>query len=187
MTQLHEAPQMVRNRAGRKRKQGRRHPSGDIALPHVDPRLAAAHWPHRRGLPEGLRLHELAETPFGCLHLIGAITGQQHRAGELYRGAVRRYLASIQPPSMPPSIAGWQQPGAGGQAPDGPDLRDSYDAAFASMHGAGHAAQRAVARVAVHGFELESGQLPYLIRGLDALIDHYGLTAGRKRARPVGK
>lgn len=174
---------MIRNRAGRKRKQTRRKPCGRLAQEPVNLRALAEGWPHRRWLPAGLRLHELAETPFGSLNLIGAISDKQHRAGEIYRGAVRRYLASIQPPSMPPSIAGWGQPGRGGSAPDSPALREEYDDAFASMHDAGQKAQRAVARVAVNGCQLEPGQLPHLIRGLDALVGHYGLTAGQRYAR----
>ncbi len=87
--------QIVMSRAGRKRIT-RMHLSQPG--PKVDYRAMCGEQPHRRGLPEELRLAAEAETPFGCLFLSGRISGEQHEAGQRYKTIVLAYLSSIGSP-----------------------------------------------------------------------------------------
>jgi hypothetical protein len=175
-------------RTGRKRKTGRRHPSGDLAMPRVDYRSMAALQPHRVWLPADRRLSEKAETPLGGLNLIGVISDEQYEAGRWYASVVARYRTSIEAPNpSPASIAG---EGGGGvvylSREQAEQRKDEYDRAFEAVFEAGQKAARTVARVAVYGEACPRGFMPDLIRGLQALAVHRGLTGPRKSVL-VGK
>lgn len=176
-------------RTGRKRRQGRRHPNGELARPRTDYRAMAALQPHRRWLPEDKRLSEKAGTPLGGLNLVGILTDQQHEAGLRYAVIVGEYRAVIMPPK------GFKSSGRGFDCLADPirceaetgrceckARKSRYDAAFVAVIEAGHRAARAVARVAVHGEPCPPAALSYLRWGLDALCLHFGLTANRKSA-----
>lgn len=169
-------------RTGRKRKSGRRNRSGDIKQPKPNYAALAALQPHRAWLPENARLSEKAGTPLGGLNLIGVLTDEHHEAGQRYAAIVGAYRAVIESPK------GFNNGGRGFDCAGCPRIREPesecaceqrkwrYDAAFAAVMDAGHRSARAVARVAVHGEACPTGSLNDLIRGLDALRKHFGLT-----------
>ena len=87
-------------RRGRKRKSGRRKPSGDLVGAR-GPSVAqvAAAMPHRRAL--GARASDPhAENELGRMLIRGEISVEQHAAGELYRKQWRGYLASLEAPAL---------------------------------------------------------------------------------------
>lgn len=103
-------------RAGRKRKSGRRHPSGELVRDkRPDDRVRASRQPHRRALKEGDRLSEKAESMLGRLSLQidpasdkkrpkSLISAEQFEAGELYARVVGKYRSTIE---SPPSGGGF--------------------------------------------------------------------------------
>lgn len=184
-------------RSGRKRKQGRRTSSGDLArVPAINYRALAALQPHRRWLPADKREDHRAATLLGSLNLLyrpatayGAergITDQQAEAGRQYAVAVGRYRASIGTPS---AIAG-----AGRGYGCDPTLclstdsdkadececfnrRSRYMGMDEALAQAGRKAQLAVNDCAIREQIVD---IRALRRGLDALAKHIGLTSGRK-------
>jgi len=174
------------NRRGRKRKGGYRRADGRVIEAKPDYRARAALWPHRGALPAEVRTHPLAETPFGVLRLLGFITEEQHRAGEVYARIVGKYRQVIEAPSPAPrSIAGAGEGIRGGGYPlaDGEARRrtERYNDAFEAICTAGQRSAKATARIAVYGFPAsDMEELDHLRRGLDALVRHLGLTTGGK-------
>lgn len=176
-------------RKGRRRKSGRRHPNGElIAGPKIDYRALAAMQPHRRevttkdenGNPNSL--NEKAGTPLGNLLLNRTLTAEQYEAGRLYSVDCGAYFASI---GVPTGLGG----GGKGYGCAGAincencecrRRKNEYDAAYEALVDAGQRCARAVAHIAVHGKDLMRGEMSPLLRGLDALVLHYGLTNGRK-------
>jgi hypothetical protein len=80
----------MRRRAGRRRKVGRRKPSGDlVSAPRPMPAQIAARMPHRRALEEKA-LISLAESELGRLALRRARAGAGDR-----RGGLRAALAGV--------------------------------------------------------------------------------------------
>jgi hypothetical protein len=65
-------------RAGRKRKAGKRHPSGKLVQKRPDDKIRTSRQPHRRGLRTDMRLAEQAESPLGRVMLAGLL----NRKGE---------------------------------------------------------------------------------------------------------
>jgi hypothetical protein len=171
-------------RRGRKRLSGARHPGGELVRVKVDYRALAAQQPHRRWLPEPVRLDQKADTPFGALNLINVITDAQYEAGQRYAYIVGQYRASIGTPSImsgsgkgypcAPEICRRPPPGAAIEC-ECRKRKERYDAAVAAVFEAGQKAARAVARVAVHGEPCPRGGLADLKRGLSALVKHFGL------------
>lgn len=103
----------LRNRRGRKRKQGRRSPvTGDLVKVQIDYRALAAEQPHRVILPERFRGDDRAGTVLGALLLTERLgphgrTGEpsgtaltMYRAGQLYAGIIGRYRAMIGIPQL---------------------------------------------------------------------------------------
>jgi len=88
---------MKRRRAGRKRKLGRRHPSGDLVLLRESPRAIAAGMPHRRALGDRAA-DQLAENELGRLVLRGELDGMLALAGEYYAAAWRGWLSTLSGP-----------------------------------------------------------------------------------------
>lgn len=181
------------SRAGRKRKAGKRHPSGELVRDkRPDDRIRASRQPHRRGLRDVDRLSEKAESPLGRLNLKGSISDEEYEGGAHYAILVGQYRSTIEAPK---STAGT---GAGvgciaerhGQAdacrwdPDSCAClkrRDRYMRAFEALAESGRAALMAVNRVAVQREEPTPQGLVYLKAGLTALARHFGLTARRRR------
>lgn len=185
---------------GRKRKAGRRHPSGQLAREaQPDDRLRTARQPHRRPLRQEDRMSEKAESPIGRLLLRGLLRrdGEQddenasgrYEAGALYAQVVGAYRSVIEAPK---SVSG---SGVGfdcGATADkrNPCTRDPcvcayrkerYDGAFEALDKVGQRCARAVSRVAIHREELTPQESVYLLAGLDALAVHFGLTRRRGR------
>ena len=178
--------QIIMARTGRKRAQ-----RGYLAAvaPKVDYRALSAEQPHRRVLPPDKRLSEKAETPFGCLNLLGAVSDEQFEAGRLYRIAVQEYGSSIGVP-VGEGVGGRGYPCKGDPRcgigePGKPDVtpcecrrrKIAYNGAFLALAPAGHKAQVQVSHVAVHG--RGCNDLKSLSRGLDLLVRHFGV--GRRR------
>lgn len=101
----------LKNRRGRKRKQGRRSMvTGDLVKVAVDYRALAGAQPHRACLPERFRLDHRAGTVLGELLLTGRLAPHErdgkpseralalYEAGERFSGIVRRYRAIIEAP-----------------------------------------------------------------------------------------
>lgn len=168
-------------RAGRKRSI-RLHPTNREVK--VDYRAMASQQPHRRWLPEAVRLDQKADSVLGCLNLINIISDGQYEAGQRYARIVGQYRASIQTP------AGTSGNGKGYickpmhcmRPPPGVVIececarrKENYDSAFAAVFEVGQKAARAVARVAVHGEPCPRGGLADLKRGLSALAKHFGI------------
>lgn len=143
--------------------------------------------PHRRGLPEGLRLSEKAATPLGALNLMGTISDEQHEAGRLFGIAVHEYRQSIGCPD-----AGWRGARGSPCAPEAcrldPDRceclarKTRFNLASKALLDVGHRAAVAVQRVAVQEKGCPYGYLWWLKAGLDALAKHFGLHGRRKAA-----
>lgn len=179
-------------RRGRKRKSGRRHPSGELVREaRPDDRVRTSRQPHRRTVPEDSRLDQRAESPIGRLCLQGRITDEQHDAGVRYAAVVGAYGAVIEAP------AGTSGSGRGfaclaeqaGTAracaidPGGCEClarKARYDRAYEVLWAVGQRAAKAVARVAVWREECSRADLVYLVEGLTVLARHFGLTAGRR-------
>ena len=173
------------NRAGRKRKQGiRRHPCGQPVDVRIDVAAIAASHPDRQGLPKEMRRDEKAATLIGRMKLIGHLTDEQLEAGRRYARDVVRYQQAVGAPK--PNAAAINLLGGGGgyivySREEVHDRTQRYNAAFEAVNERGHKCARAVARVAVYEEALPAGtELIHLTSGLDALVNHYGLTTRRK-------
>lgn len=177
-------------RKGRKRKQGYRHPCGQL----IDPskaevtetekavaKVIAISQPHRRAIPAELRHDAKAENALGRLELGGKISRKQYEAGKWYAGVVRRYRQVIMAPNPTPgSIAGAQIVGAGGPMhidDDEVERRTSiYNSAVEFLfEKKGQRVAKAVAHVAVNDREADRECLRLLVLGLEALAVHRGL------------
>ncbi len=180
---MHMPIQVIR--AGRKRKSGRRHPSGELARDRgLDVLAIAQAHPDRQGLAKEDRLDQRAGTPMGRLALRRLITPEQLEASRKYAWDARKFQQVYRAPS--PNCPSLNIMGGNGEgAPlklDEIQFRlSAYNAAFEAVSEAGHKAARAVARVAVYDEWLPAGTtLGDLKRGLSALVDYYGLTVRRK-------
>lgn len=177
---------------GRKRKQGKRYPSGKLnntLSPEQVVELRkdiASSMPHRRHLPADKRHLELAESPLGSLHLIGAISKDQFDAGFRYRKIVAKYRSSMAAPN--PNAAAIDLTGTRGGGnvveltkPEETQLWATYDAAFRAI--TTRWGKLVVNSVVIHDRPLQAGDLPWLTKALDELVSHFGLKSGQQRAR----
>lgn len=173
---------------GRKRKQGARKPSGDLRPePAESPRAVALRQPHRQMAPEDSRHDQRAETPLGCLNIIGAVPNREYAAARRFAGIVGRYRAVIDAPSVSRSIAGLMEPRRGPAEPvDYDEAKAEYDAAFEALETAGNRAACAVSRMAVHGEACPAYGFQALMRGLHSLAFHFDLTDKAKSPYTVG-
>lgn len=187
-------------RAGRKRKGGRRQPSGKLAPEkRPDDRVRIGRQPHRRGLKtKAAQIDERAESPLGRLWLRRDANGdrliddEQLDAGDRYATLVWSYRAMIGAPRVSAGsgpgylcrVEAFDNPSACRDDPDGCICRrrgDSYMRAFEALHEAGRAAILAVNGVAIRRDEVATEQdLIHLRAGLSALARHFGLTASRR-------
>lgn len=181
-------------RAGRKRKSGQREPNGRLKPEkRPDDRVKTSRQPHRRALPDEMRLDERAESPLGRMNLRGEIDGDCYDAGARYAFVVGQYSSTI---DAPQSTSGSgrgvsclaEQYGTRNACRLDPyectclRRKDRYMAAYEALAQMGRAALMAVNRVAVHRGEPASAQeTVYLVAGLSALARHFGLTASRPR------
>lgn len=177
--------QIIRNRKGRKRKSGRRTPSGQLATPKIDYRGLVACQPHRNWLPVALRESERAESVLGCLNLLKRISDHDYAAGRRFAVIVGAYRSVIGTPR------GTVGAGRGYSCePEGclidaenciceqrtAKFRDSAR----TLLNISQKAYNTVYHVAVHDFICTREQLTDLQAGLRALVYHYGLTSARK-------
>lgn len=172
------------SKAGRKRKSGNRYPSGDLIPQRVNVAAIAKFHPERQSLPEADRANEKAGTRLGRMLLRQQITDEQLEGARRYAGDVRRYQVVIGCPSPNAPSLDLHKTSGGHIAFDAAEIRnrtDNYNAAYRAVYDAGHRAARAVARVAVYDEWIPAGTtVEDLLRGLSALVEHYGLTTRRK-------
>lgn len=98
---------------GRKRKAGKRHPSGKLVQPRLEETqrevmstVLEARQRHF-GVSERQAKDERLGTPLGRLAFVGAITLSQYAAGELYGETMARHRAVVGlPPAQPRSVTG---------------------------------------------------------------------------------
>jgi hypothetical protein len=144
-------------------------------------RQASLCQPHRAGLPDALRGSEKAGTVLGRLNLLGKLTDHQHEAGQRFAVIVGRYRSSIGAPTG--THSGGKGMGCNPEQCDPEDCaclsaKQAFAQASRALLDAGHRAQVAVWLVTVHD-QRYSGYLPLLIRGLNALVRHFGLDTRR--------
>lgn len=189
----------LKNRRGRKRKQGRRSMvTGDMVKVAVDYRALAGAQPHRVVVPERFRLDERAGTELGTLLLTGRLAphGQDgkpsdrakalHEAGRRYAGIVSRYRAMIGSPRTSngagKGYACLGEPSCG-LDPQGKRIAPcecrartlAYNDTFSALEGVGHQVHVVVNLVAIHDEPSQAWQLPALIIGLGTLARAFGL------------
>jgi hypothetical protein len=174
------------SRAGRKRKSGQRQAKGRLIVARdLDIIGLAINHPERQGLPMSVRHDQRAGWPLGRLCLARIITDEQLEAARLYARDCQRYQQAIGCPA--PNAAALDMARTGGRSlvilsPQEIHLRkETYDAAFQAVWDSGQRCARVVARMAFYGEHLPAGSsMADLIRGLSALVHHYGLTTRRK-------
>lgn len=183
------------HRAGRKRAQRGYLVEKIRAKPQQVDRAQSALQPHRRDLPEPLRLSEKAGTVLGRLNLTGFISDQQHEAGQRFQVVVGEYTASIGAPRDGggagkgyPCRPGWDAElermrcfSLTGEC-ECRRRKDAFNEACRALLDAGHRAAVAVSHVAVWDESTPSGYGDCLKRGLTALVRHYGLDQRKRRA-----
>lgn len=164
-------------RAGRKRKQGRRHPSGKLVVhttPAVNYRKLTAQQPHRRALPPDARLDEKAVSELGRLELQGCITRLQYDTGNRYASIVGAYRATI---GTPRAVAG---AGHGYECSctreqscySCAERKRAYDGAYEALAASGRRALVAVNMVVIN--DEPTADIIELICGLNALSKQFG-------------
>lgn len=197
-------------RAGRKRKNGPRHPGGQLkkTKKDIDDRVRTMRQPHRRALAHELRAAgvehlevekftrgEEAESPIGRLwaagrlKLAGDTDSQAERdrydAGAMYAQVVGAYRSVIEAPNA----GGGSGRGFGclellcRLAPENCECarrKEKYDRAFETLTRLSRRSLKAVNAVAVYRQAIEEQELVYLVEGLEALRRVFGLV-GRRR------
>lgn len=178
-------------RAGRKRKSGRRHPSGGLVQEKKpDDRIRTSRQPGRRDVRHEDRLSEHAESPLGRLYLRGRITEPMRDAGTRYSIVVSTYRSTIAAPASTSGSGGRsrclaEEASTADACKWDPDncrclrKKQDYDDAYAAVCSVGQRAAKVVARVAVHQDEIAPEDFVYLTVGLNALVRHFGLTDRR--------
>ncbi len=179
------------SRAGRKRRSGRRHPNGRLALERGEsPREIARRMPHRREFGEAA-LDQRAESSLGRLVLQKYITPDQWVAGQAFRRAWGVYLSTI----GPPRAIGMAQFGGNGcegcPVPVEPRnclcafRRAFYEHADRELRRVGFLPQHVVKLVALHDHVCAPAWVEVLRLGLDALVVHFGLTTKPTHCRNI--
>ena len=178
-------------RTGRKRKAGPRNKGGRLVEDKNDDWKLAALQPHRRWLPAHMRLDQRAETPFGCLNLIGVIDNEYFLAGEKYAIIVASYRSTIEGPNPnPKSISGLREIGRTLNVVTDEAMaarKKRYDDAFEAILSAGHDAARIVSRVVIHRETCSAEEIPRLRAGLHELAVHFEFVRSKgHEARKIG-
>jgi hypothetical protein len=153
-------------------------------------RAAIAKQPHRRALPDALRLSEKAVTELGRLNLRRFISDEQHEAGQRFQVCVLEYQQSI----GSPDTGGRGGPGfpCAGAINCDPcackQRKEAFNAATNALLEAGHRVASAVSHVVVHDEALPppgrrfDERVELLKLGLAALVRHFGLDGRKRRA-----
>lgn len=176
---------------GRKRKSGKaRFPSGKIKpdKPMSAEQIVqfqqevASTMPHRMALPRHRRHDQMAESPFGALCIIGAITQIQFDAGHEYRKIVQRYRAVISAPNPNPQAPklGHIKSSIAVLLDDEQAIarREKYMRAFEAI--TTRWGRTVINSVVIHDRQLQQGDLPWLTRSLDELARHFGMGERQK-------
>lgn len=145
-----------------------------------DDRIMSSLQPHRRWLPEAVRLSEKAVNMLGCLNLKGLISDEQHEAGRLFSVALGAYRSVIGGPGgMAGTGRGYDcQPiGCDPQSCECLNRTANYLAARFALAGAGTEALQAVEALIIDD---QVSNVAHVGCGLTALQFHFGLTSGRK-------
>jgi hypothetical protein len=180
---VHGTMTAIRNRKGRKRKSGRREPSGRLQRVVVDYRMMAGEQPHRAWLPEAHRRDERGGSILGCLNLLNRISEQQYEAGRRYSVIVGAYLSMANAPrGTAGSGRGYPCIGSRDCPPETCiclSRTQVYNRAYEAIsREGGRPAHLAVNAVVINDHPCED--LESLSLGLSALAKHMGLTGGRK-------
>lgn len=185
---------------GRKRKPGKRKPSGDLIIekpPTSEYAIKAfqakigATMPHRQGLPAHLMGLAEAENLFGRLFLAKMISQGQYDAGKEYRRRVMAYRAVIEAPRSTPkaiSLDGLWNGGATSIISDDEARRRKaqHDEAFEALHQSGVPNLRAVNSVVIRDQLIGWREVKNLVCGLSVLERKLLLTRPAK-SRTGGK
>lgn len=201
------------SRAGRKRKNGPRHPGGQLKKRKKEIRDTerTLTQPHRRALVEALRAGgmkpteigkfvagEEAESPIGRLWAAGRLRQEGDRdsqaardrydAGALFASVVGAYRSVIETPrDVAGSGRGFPCQGLLCQLArencECEHRKQRYDGAFEVLSRIGRRALMAVSRVAIHREAIDAQELVYLVAGLEALRRHFRLTDKRGQAQ----
>jgi hypothetical protein len=170
------------SRAGRKRRHGRRHSNGRLAVERGEtPREIAQRMPHRRGLGEAV-LDQKAESALGRLFLREQITAEHWVAGSTFRRAWGVYLSTISPPRSVLMAQNGLNFCLGCQVATPPEKcrcaarKAIYEHADLKLRRAGFLPRQVVKLVALHDHACPRDWLKALCAGLDALAVHFGLT-----------
>jgi hypothetical protein len=174
------------NRKGRKRKSGKRTPSGALVRVHVDYQTLAANQPHRHWLPEAHRLSEKAGTVLGSLNITKRISDLEYEAGRRYGIVVGKYRSvSGGPHGLNGSGRGYDCPGLACLVSERfcecSDRKTRYFRALGCIAG-NYRVEAIVSRVAVYDEQVTENQLEHLRLGLSSLAVHFGLTSHPKLA-----
>lgn len=170
---------------GRTRKRGGREANGRIARTYVNPKAQVAAQPHRLGVERQFRDWPEAESEFGRLLLRGVVTPAQYEAGKRYAALASSYRVVLGIPPIHPRSLDLLSPGPVSRADLNSDaarsIKDRYDKAFEACSDAGRKALRAVRDHAVFERKVDSFEaLDHLRRGLEKLVDHFGLDRNLK-------
>mgnify|MGYP001605424316 CR=1 FL=1 len=179
----------------RKRKLGKRKPSGDLVLERAPQSPEAikvfqaqvgATMPHRQGLPAHLMGLAEAENLFGRLFLAKMISQGQYDAGKEYRRRVMAYRVVIEAPRSTPRSC---SPGvsSGGVVPfisddEAKRRKAQHDEAFEALHQSGVPHLRAVNSVVIKDELIGWREVKNLVCGLSVLERKLLLTRPGKSA-----
>lgn len=177
----------IRNRKGRKRREGKRYASGDLVREIATPPAAI-----RRLRDAALAGMQDARwgTELGRLYLNDRLTSEQYNAGCRWEALAIRYNAALGAKSSLPSVSDF---GRTSGAPVDPDsdagLLEAkrqradmarYREAFVVLARQGHLVTRAVRELCEDGAVLDSEGFAHAITGLNALAADFGLTNRKK-------
>ncbi len=193
-------PTALRNRKGRKRKSGRRRPSGDLTVPEkrveewgvMDTDLAdAGEQPHRRPVPLLHRTDPRAGSVLGNLLLTGKLgpmdrkgfpseaAQRLYEAGRRYAVVVGAYRAVIGTPcATAGSGRGYECLGEANCQPRSCTClqrTEAYNNAVECLFREGQATAVVVSWVAVRDEDCLSVMVPLLRHGLAVLATHFGI------------
>lgn len=180
------------SRAGRKRKhEAKRDERGRIDRRTYDrelsPKEVAASQPHRRIVHMDSAHDPMAETPFGCLRLVGAIGDREYSAGVRLARIVRDHRAAIAVPRLAESISGIGQPGRGGFTEVSPkeaaDRKQAYlDCRVSVEHPFGRECWGQLIDVVVDGAAFREGGFKGIMDGLRAVATLFERQAQARRS-----
>jgi hypothetical protein len=181
----------IPNRLGRKRKSGRRKPSGDLVVDRLSPQAIAVMMPHRKNLPESH--DQRGESVLGRMsmtkdeHGVYFITMPQFLAGQAWASIMGSYLATIGPPhALAGTGRGYDCPGTCKGDCECYRRRQRHAAAYkAVIADAGHVGMNALNRVVIEDKPVSFYGRRALVYALTALARHLGID-NRSRKGMVG-